>query len=417
MTMTDHSVFLSRNFLEFVVSGNSLLQESIRTLTEELKEKIGIKLPQELKLYQDTEIELKQKLGLKLFQDVEQAVEDEFQNRKEHSWSDSDIQRGVNFSKTTDLKTLQICKATALVYLGDLRLKKDLFLKEQVLAPVSVRNAVEARVNEVTKQIKETLGDVELDEIWKEAIRYHFRDHFQSVKDVLATLDQPTHATPFFAPPEINEPAQMSATLSSEEGYQLYQPQTASKPPQRPQAAQVLMLPPLVKKLGADSLAMLLAAKVPILVGLTCFVGTVGFLALNPSKQNSTPTARQPEEFVDPSNNSTVIESSTMPSGALDSTTPTAAETASVVAIAQKPIETSSSVETTQKPLVQTVSPKVSSVETIQKPLVQTASPKVSSRVISESAPDTHPLHSHRSKHRSHSRHHKSRHGRHHSRK
>jgi hypothetical protein len=406
MTMTDNSVFLSRNFLEFVVSGNSLLQESIRTLAEELKGKIGIKLPQELKLYQDTEIELKQKLGLKLFQDVEQEVEAEFQNRKEHSWSGNDIQHGVNFNKTTDLKILQICKATSLVYLGDLRLKKDLFLKEQVLAPVSILNAVEARVNEVTKQIRETLGDVELDEIWKEVIRYHFRDHFQSVKDVLATLDQPTHATPFFAPPEMNEPAQISATLSSEEGYQLYQPRTASKPPQRPQAARVLLLPPLIKKLGADSLVMLLAAKVPILVGLTCFVGTISFLALNPSKQNSTPTvistSLQPAELVSPTNNSTVIKSSTIPSDApnsVDSTAPTSTETASVIGIAQKPLETSSDAETTQTPLV------------------QTASPKVSSKVISESAPDNDPLPSHHAKRRSHSRHHKSRHRRHHSRK
>jgi hypothetical protein len=399
MTMTDQSVFLSKNFLEFVVSGNYLLQESIRTLAEELKEKIGIKLPQELKLFQDTEIELKQKLGLKLFQDVEQEVEDEFPNRKEYSWSGGDLQRGVNFNKTADTKTLQICKAASLVYLGDLRLKKNLFLKEQVLAPISVRNAVEARVNEVTEQITEKLGDVELDEVWKEVIRYHFRDHFQAVKDVLATLDRPTNATPFFAPPPTSQvPTQMSALPPSEGGYQLYQSPTASQsvPPRRPQVLQATPLPPIVKEPEANSFSEMLVANAPILVGLACFVGTVGFFVLNSFSQNTptvVSTAPQPAEFVSPTNNSTAIESSTLPAVA--------------------PQQASVSVPTsTAKPAI-----TEASVTPAKQPLIQTPRPKVSSNVVPASVPAAEPSPSRRSQRRFHSRRHKSRHGsRHHAR-
>ncbi|MBC7882004.1 MAG: hypothetical protein H7Y37_11810 [Anaerolineae bacterium] len=401
MTETDNSIFLSRNFLEFVVSGNYLLQESIRTLAEELKEKIGIKLPQELKHFEDTEIELKQKLGLKLFQDVEQEVDDEFQNRKEHSWTGDDLQRGVSFNKTTDLKLLQICRATSLVYLGNLRLKKDLFLKEQGLAPISVLNAVEVRVHEVTDQITEKLGDVALDEIWKEVIRYHFRDHFQAVKDVLAALDQPPHAMPFFTPPEIpqvpaqtNMPAQMmSVPRPSEEEYQLYQPRIASQSvsPQRPQVVPAFALPPFINKTGNDFLAGILAYKAPILVGLTCFVGTIGFFILNQSGQNSVstvlPTASIPTEFVRPTNNSTVIESSAMPTDArnpVNLTTSTATEKSTVIA----PLGTPT-----------------------QKPAVQSTTPKVASEVVPQSALTIAPSPSRHSRRRSHSRRHKSRHG------
>ncbi len=399
MTETDNSIFLSRKFLEFVVSGNYLLQESIRTLAEDLKEKIGIKLPEELKCFEDTEIELKQKLGLKLFQDVEQEVDDEFQNRKEHSWSGDDLQRGVSFNKTTDLKILQICRATSLVYLGDLRLKKDLFLTEQGLAPISVRNAVEARVHEVTDQITEKLGDVALDEVWKEVIRYHFRDHFLAVKDVLAALDRPPNTTPFYTPPGISQvtaqtttPAQMSVPRPSEEEYQLYQPRIASQsvPPQRPQVVPAFPLPPLINKAGNDFWAGILAYKAPILVGLTCFVGTIGFFILNQPSQNSVPavipSASIPAEFVSPTNNSTAIESSAIPTDALNPANVTTSTPAEKSAVAE-PLGTP-----TQKPVVQSTTPKVASV------------------VVAKSALATAPSRSYKAQYRSHARRHKSRH-------
>lgn len=401
MTMTDNSVFLSKNFLEFVVRGNYLLQESIRTLAEELKEKIGIKLPEELKLFQDTEIELKQKLGLKLFQDVEQEVEDEFPNRKEHSWFDGEIQRGVNFNKATDNSVLQICKVTSLIYLVDLGLKRDLFLKEQALLPISIRNAVEARVSEVTQQIAEKLGDVALDEVWKEVIRYHFRDHFQYMKAVLAALEPSTNATPFAPPATSQVPAQMSLA----EGYQLYQtpPATQSVPPRSPQVVEVPPIPPLIEKPDDDdSFGGVFTSAVPILVGLAFFVGIVGFFAFNSLTQDSRLALPSPEKVESASsiNNPTVIESLAAPADAVNSVTstaPTSAETTSVVGTSQKPLEA------------------VSVAETSQKPLAQSVNPKVSSTVIPENTPDAEPSPSHHSRHRS--RHHKLRHGsRHHAR-
>jgi predicted Ser/Thr protein kinase len=305
-------------------------------------------------------------------------------------------------------------------------------------------------------------------------IRYHFRDRFQSAKDVLAALDQLTNAAPGFMPnlntiqpvveeeeeetapahreetfygqvlvppaqpptflvseeppavprdatlfipapapvetaaanppaffpgvEQVDKPAQPATVLSAEEPTlsQLY-PTPAAPPPIPPQQPRVVPAPPLpppIVKPTADLTAEKTASKAPVLVGAgvlaALLVGTVGFFALKPSGQGTSPTVT-PSASVSPGAKPTVPEPSVVKpvQSAATSTTSTTEKTAVVEPPIKKPVLPSSKPPTatavkppvlpstaTEKPVIQAPKPTVAAVTLPKKVAIQSPAPQ-----------------------------------------